>query len=207
MRLLSEGEARRIVGPHFGGLFDTVAGAWSEYGTEYSATQRAKHCQVTRASIVHDLMVARAADYFTRIPTSRVLDIRGMKVFTLEDGRNQVAIRFKKFDRHLLSRNQPTEQVEAFRGQRQLVEVGAAFHLEAGYMLDRQEINIEQVSLVCPNGPDVFWDIELNPAAAPVAKVHDIFESRDVDENVNIVRPREDQKDETQKPVENEPKA
>lgn len=171
--------------------------------TEYTPKQRAKHCATTRANIVHDLMIHDAATYFVGLQGSRVLDLSGLKLFTLEDHGSQVAIRLKKLDDHLLSRNQQTQQVKDFRGQKQIDFLGSAYHLEAGYVLDRDQLNIQMVSLVCPNGTDNYWDIQLTATAA-VNKVRDLFDAEPVDDKVNIVRPKTTGN--TEKPSENEGK-
>lgn len=189
MPLLSRAEAQRIVGPHFGALFDIITSPWTEYMAEYTDKQRAKHCATTRAAILHDLTVHKAAAYFTVIPGSRVFDALGLKIFTIEDDPQSVAIRFKKLDEQLLSRNQPTGQVSRFRRQEQMDFLGAAYHLEAGYVLDKNATRIEMASVVCPNGNNNFWDIELTATTA-VTKISDMFDPHQIDEKVNIVRPK-----------------
>lgn len=204
MPLLSRAEGHRIVGPHFGPLFDAINGSWTEYMEEYSAKQRAKHCTTTRAGIVHDIMVYNATKYFVGVTGSRVLDLSGLKLFTLEEEDKQIALRLKKFDEQLRSRNQQTSQVKAFRSQRQIDFIGVAYHLEAGYVLDRDQTRIEQISVVCPNGLENFWDVQLTANIA-ITKVRDIFDAEEVDETVNIVRPKPTA-DREQKPANGEDK-
>ena len=189
MALLSRADGLRIVGPHFAGIFDAIDDSWSTYMSDYTPEQRATHCTTTRAGIVHDIMVARASAYFTSIPNSSVTDLSGLKLFSITSPEGQIVIRFKKFDDQLLSRNQRTKQVADYRGQRQMDLIGEAFHLEAGYILDKDQLKIEQISLVCPNNEGNYWDIQLTRTTAET-KVHDIFDVEHADEKVDIVRPK-----------------
>jgi hypothetical protein len=207
MPLLSHDEGQRIVGPHFGAIFQIVIKAWTEYVAEYSDKQRAKHSTTTRACILHDLMVANAALYFTATDGCSSINSQGLMLFLISGKHIPVAIRFKKFDRELLSRNQPTQQVRDFRSQQQIDALGAAYHLEAGYVLDQYESAIEQISIVCPNRNRSYWDIELRGETESVTKVQDLFEPETPDERVDIIRARRDDTDARQDDDEDEGKS
>jgi hypothetical protein len=189
MPLMSLADGQLIVGPHFGELFNIISGSWKEYMTDYSTKQRATHCATTRAGIVHDITVERASRYFSEIDDGDVHNLSGLILFTLRGEDDLVAIRFKKFDRQLTTRNQPTHQVRDFKRQQQIDALGHAYHLEAGYVLSKDELEVQQYCLVCPNDNDVFWDIELT-ATDSVTKVRDMFEAQPMDDKVDIVRPK-----------------
>lgn len=138
----------------------------------------------TRAGIVHDYTVARAARLCSANPNARLEEIRQLYVLVLEQ---KIAIRFKKLDEELHSRNQPTQQVKDFRSQLQLDGIEAPHNLEAGYVLDKLEKSIRDVHIVCPNGSGIFWDIELSDQTV-TTKVADIFERRQPDEKPPEIR-------------------
>ncbi|MFZ5635613.1 MAG: hypothetical protein ACOY82_03400 [Pseudomonadota bacterium] len=119
---------------------------------------RSKMTPTARAAVVHDLVIDNAARVFAS--TARIFDKSGLKLFVFGD----ICLRFKKHDRDLASRNQPTKQVKDFMGQRALDGVPAVYNLEAGYVLDPTETEIESTNLVCPKGHmnRPYWSVELH---------------------------------------------
>jgi hypothetical protein len=130
--------------------------AWAEW-RDLPTSYRSKLTPGARATSVHDLIIAAAARRLSG--AARIYDKAGSKLFVFGD----IAVRFKKHDEDLASRNQPTKQVKEMLGQRPLAGVPAAHFLEAGYILDRSETEIVATNLVCPNGRgnDPYWYIEL----------------------------------------------
>ena len=145
--------------------------AWNEW-MALPAGFRAKMTPSARAFAVHDLMVDAAIRSLTEM--ARILDKSGLKLFVFED---TIAIRIKKHDDDLASRNQPTRQVKDFLGQRQLDGVPAVHHLEMGYVLDPSQTEITSTNLVCPNGHGnrPYWHIELQDEGYQV-EVTDLFD-------------------------------
>jgi hypothetical protein len=174
MPLIEQSEALRLLGPHLQAIrTDIVLGAWSEYSALPDSV-RITLSTVTRAGIVHDQMVYRAIRYFGGVDGVKIIDLQKLFLFIFNQ---RIALRFKKFDNELLSRNQPTKQVADFRGQSQLPGIEAMHNLEAGYVLSDTEREIEKVYLVCPNMSRNYWEIEIT-TGEQVAIVTDLFEKK-----------------------------
>lgn len=133
----------------------SILEGWGDW-TGLPAKQRAAATAGSRAGLVHDLIVDAAC---RRLTSAYVMDSSGLKLFIF---RGTIAIRFKKLDDGLCTRNQPTRQAEKFRGQQQLDGVPAKHYLDAGYVLDPSELAIGSIHIVCPNGEKPYWTIELH---------------------------------------------
>ncbi len=190
MALVSESEAREILGARINDLWSIVNGGWEDYEKYYSMKVRLLHCPVTRASIVHDHQVARAAAYAMKAQAfgAKIIDLSKLKILLLDD---LFAIRFKKLDAKKFSFNQPTHQVINFRSQNSLDGFPVTYNLEAGYVLTKDESGISEVSLVCPNGNKnkPYWDMRLEQTGSKTIFT-DIFDDQnepfDSDDEVEI---------------------
>src|SRR2546427_5633558 len=119
MALIKEEAAFKKLDKHTSGFRAIVQGGWDDLLgllREYPEL-RTIICPGTRAALVHDFQVAHASRYAEKAKGVRLQDCSGMKVLVID---SQFAIRLKKLDSQLMSSNQPTEQVEAFRKQQQL---------------------------------------------------------------------------------------
>lgn len=161
---------------HLGPIWQIVRGGWDDYLDLYSDLTRVTHCSTTRAGIVHDHQIRRASEYAQSRSDVRLLDFSKLKVLVVD---GQFAIRFKKFDGELKSANQPTRQVQDFRSQEQLGDLPPTYNIEAGYLLDQLETEIQGVYLVCPNRNGNFWTAELNGEVA-TQRIFDLFEYREL---------------------------
>lgn len=162
MGLITQEEAMAILEPHISALRGIPLDAWAEYHSEIPENLLVAFCSRTRASAVHNLMVKNAAQYAAaNSATVRLFERQKMAGITI-DGR--LAIRFKKLDEESLSRNQPTQQVQDFRGQQALDGIDAAHNLELGYVLNQEETEILEVRVVHPSGQAVYWWSQLGDA-------------------------------------------
>lgn len=174
MPLIEQSEALRFLGPHLQAVrSDIVLGAWADY-LALPDTARITFSTITRAGIVQDQMVQRAVRYFSGVEGGKIIDIQKLFLFILDQ---RIALRFKKFDSELLSRNQPTKQVADFRAQAQLPGIEAMHNLEAGYVLNETEQEIMAVYLVCPNMNRNYWEMEIT-TGKPVTIITDLFEKK-----------------------------
>ena len=153
MSLISQNKAAEDLGIYLPLFFKVIHLAWHEW-MDIPIKTRQKGCNRTRASFVHNLMV----DHATRLlPDAHLHDLAKLKLFSIKN----YAVRFKKLDEELKTRNQQSAQVKKFKGQQQLEGMATTHNLEVGYCLDPFEQSIQSCHLVCPNGNKVFWDIEL----------------------------------------------
>jgi hypothetical protein len=100
------------------------------------------------------------------------MDSAGLKLFIFFD---VIAVRFKKLDDYLCTRNQPTLQSERFSGQQELDGIPAKHNLNAGYVLDPSELEIGSIHVVCPNGDKPYWVIDLHEGGYECKSI-DLFE-------------------------------
>jgi hypothetical protein len=159
MGLINQEEAMGILGPHISALRAIPLDAWDEYHAEMPESLLVTFCSRTRASAVHNLMVRNAAKYASSTDGVRLFERNKMVGITI-DGR--LAIRFKKLDEESLSRNQPSQQVDDFRGQQILDGIDATHNLELGYVLNEEETEVLEVRIAHPTGQGVYWWATLN---------------------------------------------
>jgi hypothetical protein len=174
MPLIEQSEAMLFLRPHLQAIRDDIVlGAWADY-LALPEMARITFSSITRANVVHDQTVQRAVRYFSSVEGVKIIDLQKLSLFILDQ---RIALRFKKFDNEILSRNQPTKQVADFRAQTQLPGIEAMHNLEAGYVLNETEQEIRMVYLVCPNMNRNYWEMEITKGA-PVTIVTDLFEKK-----------------------------
>ncbi|MEO5971602.1 MAG: hypothetical protein ABIQ95_16880 [Bdellovibrionia bacterium] len=154
--------------PYFDRLWNVVNGAWQDWSEEISPKVRAISSTRSRACLVSDFMRVRGSRLAEEDNSISVVIKRQMfvLVFTPKNFSGSIGIRLKKLDEDGLSRNQPTIQVQDFRGQLSLPEIKADYHLEAGYVVDRFGSALMSIDLICPSGEGNYWKAEIIPNGA-----------------------------------------
>ena len=143
---------------HLAALDEIVRGAWNDVKELPASCQIAMSAR-SRASLVHDFIVERAAQYAERTPGVRTFERQLMHGLVFN---GRYAVRFKKFDEDNLSKNHPTLQVVEFRSQVELDGIDAAHHLEVGYIADALGVSIADVRLACPSGRGNAWVVSIS---------------------------------------------
>lgn len=154
--------------PYFDRLWGVVNGSWEDWEKEISPKVRALSSTRTRACLVNDFMRTRGSRLAEEDVTIRVAHKQQMfiLVFSPQNFQGCIGIKLKKLDEDGLSKNQPTHQVQEFRGQLPLPEINADYHLEAGYVVDRFGSALNSIDLVCPSGEGIYWKAEIVPNGA-----------------------------------------
>lgn len=167
--------------PHMEALRRILIGGVEDYFDQYSDAVRTVHCPTTKAGIIHDHQVARASNYSVMSSgLAKLLDFSGLWILSI----GRCAIRFKKFNEDLISRNQPTKQVEDFRRQQPLPGLPQTVNLECGYRLDAAGTSVAGTWLVQPSGRGVKWQHEIvESGVKPV--VENLFEYMDKEEEAD----------------------
>lgn len=173
MPLISESEAVQQLQVYLEPIRSIIQGGWDDYNDSYKSEHKIIHCSSTRASIIHDHHITRASKFALETGGVHLVDFAKMKVIFIE---NRFAIRFKKFNTDKKSSNQPTQQVKEFRFQRQLSGMPQTYNLEAGYILNPLETELSSISIVCPNGGGIHWDINLTETDEAL-KVYGMFDN------------------------------
>ena len=110
----------------------------------------------TCACIVHDGMVAHAAEVFKgQRPDVEVVEALGSKIIIFSD---RIALRFKKLSLKLEPRNLPTKQQEEFN---QHTIWPDHTNLTAGYRLDATGHEIRDIHIVCWYYGELLWHLEV----------------------------------------------
>lgn len=156
---ISSEEAKLILEPHVENLQMCVSMGLKEYSDAYSG-YRSLHSPWTRASLVRDHIVEQVKKVFDEIEGIKIIQKRGLLLVSIE---GKLLLRFKKFDRRMLTRNNPTQQ--AFRFSEQLSIPGfppAATNINVGYMPNELWTDVFKVLITCPNGSaSINWYIDI----------------------------------------------
>lgn len=170
MSIVSQVKVTTDLEAHMPYLVDLVKGAWEDV-ENLPALLKVIMTPRTRASLIHDHMLSRAAKYAAESEGVRYFERQLMHGLVFE---GKYAIRFKKLDDDSLSRNQPTTQVTEFRSQIELEGIDAAHHLEVGYVTDSLGTSVRDVRITCPSGRGNAWSVSVMDCIAK-AVVVDIF--------------------------------
>lgn len=177
MPLLNKDQALSQLAPYFSAFRNAWLLAWSEWKA-LAPEFRINMTPTTRAGIVQNAAVSHAARLLGR--DVRLVDVSKLKVFLFP---GNIAIRFKKLDPELASRNVPTQQVLNFRAQMPLPGLHETYNLEAGYVLSQDEQEVSSTYLVCPNGSSQYWSFEVLDTAVE-SRVVDMFDKPDPEVDV-----------------------
>jgi hypothetical protein len=125
------------------------------------------HDATAAAKIMWCHMLAEAERRFADIPRVVLKDIRGMKVWLIND---TAVLRLKKLDEDGRTRNYPTPQQRDFdRGDTLPGLPSEAMRLSAGYVLDPVGRSIDWVMISRPNGKvRPHWCVAVNPPGSAV---------------------------------------
>jgi hypothetical protein len=160
--MLSKTQAELVLGSNLKQIRDCVVGAFQKYRSDYSANALV-HTARSRASIIHDHMIASARATFANDKGVRIFSKRGLSLINVKDS---LLLRFKKMDKEKRTRNILTQQSFLFRAQLELPGIPAELtHLEAGYVLNDLQTALDGVYITCPNGKALEWFIDLSSLA------------------------------------------
>lgn len=163
--LIEFDDANHAMLPYFDRLWGVIDGAWKDWETEISPKVRSLSSARSRACMVNDFMRIRGIRLTEEDASIKVIIKQQMfvLVFSPPNFQGCIGVRLKKLDEDGLSKNQPTAQVQDFRGQLPLPEIEADYHLEAGYVVDRFGSELVSIDLVCPSGNGNYWKAEILP--------------------------------------------
>jgi len=184
MGLVSRQEMVDDIGDRLPGIRQAMDGAWEKWQAAPAEFKLglSRRC---RSDLIHDWTVLEASGLLN---DADVFDKSQLKLFVFDQ---RYALRFKKLDRDLHPRNQPSAQVAAFRSQRPIYGVPAIHNLEAGYVASGDGQKIESYHLVCPNGAGVYWSLELEATQA-IFSPPDLFEDETDDSPAKFGRKKTD---------------
>lgn len=190
MAIVDQETAVEELKDHFSDLESIVHNAWKDVNTLPTSSLIVMSAR-SRASLVHDHIIAHAASYADRVANAHPFVRKQMRGLVLN---GRYAVRFKKFDDENKSKNQPTQQVAEFRSQIELDGIDAMHHLEIGYLTNELDTDVIDVRIACPSGEGNAWVVSIsgNEASTIIA---DLFPSDSGDGGFQVepadIEPRE----------------
>lgn len=174
--MLNKDDVLRNIAEHLEPVRQLIQAGWDDYLGDYSEHQRLViHDSTARANIVHCHQMARASAYAARSSgAARIAVVKRLRVLVLG---GQCAVRIKKFDPCLNPSNLPTRQVRAFNNQQPLDGLPQTLNLDAGYLLNKTETEIQSIYVVCRNKGVIVWKKLLTGLGA-ITNIEDLFEER-----------------------------
>jgi hypothetical protein len=158
--MISQTQAEKLLGPQLKRIRDCIVRAFQKWRSDYSKNALV-HTARSRASVIHDHMVAFAKEYFSGDDSIRIFSKSGLAVVNIKD---VVLLRFKKLDAKKRSSSIPTRQNYLFKAQLDLPGIPSELtHLEAGYVLNELQTGLDGVYITCPNKNRLEWFIDLTP--------------------------------------------
>ena len=157
MSLIELSEAQELLNPYVDYLYSWPTEAWDKYHRSTPRELLVEYSARTRASAVHDLIVANArADEMSDL---MVFNYRKMKGVLIA---GRLVTRFKKLSEDGKSCSIATKQVRDFRQQRSLPGFPSTHNLELGYVLNDSQTEIVEVLVTQPSGKGVAWTLSIN---------------------------------------------
>jgi hypothetical protein len=159
--MISKASAEHILRRRIGKIRDCIVQAYGSWRSDHqgNGSDGLILTPRSRASVIHDYMVAFARDFFKDDPGIRIFTKRGLSLINIDDS---LLLRFKKLDAEKRSRNIPTQQTYLFRAQLELPGIPAELtHIEAGYVLNELQTMLDGIYITCPNGKRLEWFIDL----------------------------------------------
>lgn len=195
--MISKLNAEQILGPFLSRFRDCIVQAFQKYRTDYK-TVSIVHTQRSRASLIHDHMIAFAREFLGGDPQIQIFAKRGLSLVNVKDN---LLIRFKKLDAKRHSRDNATQQNFLFTAQLDLPGISSELtHLQAGYVLNELQTGLEGVYITCPNGKHLEWFIDLT--LLPSTKVAEFTQPKtpappvtEIKVAKRRIRPKKDRKD------------
>ncbi len=154
-------DAMGALDPHFDVIDAICRNGLSTY-RRYPAEFLLEHSSRAAATCTYDHMVAEAERLLTGRERVVFKDIRGLKVWIVDD---KAVVRFKKMDEDGRSRNYPTKQAKEYDKQQQLPGLPSPpLNLVAGYFPDPTGTEVVRVQVSRPLGKAIDWCAALVPA-------------------------------------------
>jgi len=189
-RIISKEDAHSHLERYFELIRQPIDLAWADWKSHYSAT---KHVltPTAQANVVWSHMWGHVRETFSNVPHTTVIEENGIHAVAIDCGTVTFLLRYKKLDIDRMSKNVPTLQSRAFRGQMEITGVPSSVHIEAGYILNSTGTSFESVELVCPKPNGINWCIAL-PEAGVLTTPLPLFTAAAVEKTRSTVsvRPR-----------------
>jgi hypothetical protein len=173
-----------------------VAAAVSGYEAGYSPRQRTIHTRRSRASLIHDHIVANIAKAAEGWDDVKLVESKMLWLVSIPG----YLIRIKKVGPSKLPSGHRTRQVRRLRSHKQLDGLPQAISLDLSYELNQQTGELRKVYLICPSGVyGNMWDSELESSGETTPVVVSLFNApASTDPSGATLRPKKGRNDEAE---------
>jgi hypothetical protein len=184
--LLTMEEAEELLKPYQENLNVCIQHGWDSYMKDYAHKHHILGARA-RAAIVFDEIVAKAEIVFDGMPDVKFVKKNASFLLYIGD---KITLRFKKIKKCGRCSNIETRQQVLFRAQAQmhLPTMLEGTLVQAGYVLDDLQREIDRKMVVCQLNNRVLWQfkltgesgavVELNPSTAPTETPKTTFEPK-----------------------------
>lgn len=166
----TEKQAESELKPYYDEINQCIKDGINDYLT-YDSHRAVIQTNRTKANLIRDYIVNHAKVTFQNRDNVRLHEKGGLFVVLIND---KFAIRFKKLNKDKLSSNVPTGQSLKFSHQYAIsfpdFEIKTV-NLDAGYVSDTNYTFIDGIKnafLVCRNGGNIHWSLELSSAESTI---------------------------------------
>jgi hypothetical protein len=177
---------RTALGSYHQVILNIVLDAWREWSrSAYAARWRTAR---GRANFIWEEMIANAHQAFDGDARVRLHKTPGSFWLVVD---NVLVIRLKKGDNAGFSCNFPTSAALDFHDPQQpLPAINVVQRVEVQYSLDRNQLGIADVNVVCRNGKDIAWSYSILSLASGVSSLPIWPEQTPPTALENLLRPR-----------------
>lgn len=157
-------QAEVLVGPFRVVLRGAITGAFDDWAALLgkAPTETGGLTAFTRTRFIHDRIIQRLAIAETtgEFPGLRIAKVKGLHVAILHD---RLMLKLKKLNATLRSRNIQTQQTMDFDKQEPLLpsDMGLLTNATGGYVVDRGSSEIAKIVVVCWEGLQRRWVVDL----------------------------------------------
>lgn len=141
--------------PYAQRLYECISYGYSDY-IEYDSPRGHIHNETVKANLIRSYIIHRVKQLLVEDSSIRLVENNKMLLLIIAD---RIAVRFKRLDEHLKSKNVKTKNVIDFRLHKLEVEGTELISLDAGYRLNNLRSEIEEIYFVCPDGDKNRWKL------------------------------------------------
>lgn len=159
---VKEDQAHSILRKHYNRLALAVQDGFASYRTRYP--HRPRHRKTTAANVVNDEIWAEVINAFDEVPGVRCIEQRyGLRLLGIigDTGETEILLWFKKVDGVRNPRNNPTRRSRRLHAGQNLEMFENATVLVVGYRLNKDETQVNRVSITRPSTGKPEWFIDL----------------------------------------------
>lgn len=193
--LISRDEAEKILTPYQNIFAECITLSCNDY---FSLLGTFPHTIKSRTTynIIYDFIESHARSKFDGLDGIKLFSRDGLFIIIVRD---QLAIRFKKFNSDKMPSNIPTQQtIDYMTQQFDLPGIPAHTSLIVGYELDPFQSSLHEITITCPNGSKNLWSFNVNKDGSSKADILEL-PLRESSEPVIPIRIRKDKRKEDRK--------